>query len=106
MIVGAGAPADLHLVNTCTVTAVADDKSAQGRPPRPARQPRGPCGATGCSVQVGREAFAAVDPAARLVGNEEKDGLLAEIERLLGLPDDGAEQPMARSTRRSRRSPA
>jgi threonylcarbamoyladenosine tRNA methylthiotransferase MtaB len=22
-----GAPADLHLVNTCTVTAVADDKS-------------------------------------------------------------------------------
>src|SRR5262249_46460186 len=39
---------------------------------------------TGCSVQVGREAFAAADPAARLVDNRSKDGLLEEIEQLVG----------------------
>ncbi|MET0817270.1 MAG: hypothetical protein ABWZ67_06935, partial [Solirubrobacteraceae bacterium] len=39
---------------------------------------------TGCSVQVGREAFAAADPDARLVDNRAKDALLEEIERLVG----------------------
>ena len=38
---------------------------------------------TGCSVQVGPEAFAAVDPDARLVGNDGKAALLAELEALL-----------------------
>jgi threonylcarbamoyladenosine tRNA methylthiotransferase MtaB len=35
-------------------------------------------------VQVGREAFAAADPDARLVDNRSKDALLEEIERLVG----------------------
>ena len=41
---------------------------------------------TGCSVQVGPEAFSAVDAAARLVGNDDKAALLAELEALLRLP--------------------
>jgi threonylcarbamoyladenosine tRNA methylthiotransferase MtaB len=95
-----GSGADLHLVNTCTVTAVADEKSR--RAVRRARRasPGATVVVTGCSVQVDRAAFAAVDAAARLVANDEKDGLLAEVERLLGAPggrgvgaDGGAAPP-------------
>ncbi len=92
-LVAPGSPADLHLVNTCTVTGVADDKSRKAVRRARRASPEADLIVTGCSVQVGRAAFAALDPGARLVGNEEKDGLLAEVERLLGAPGsprDGA----------------
>jgi threonylcarbamoyladenosine tRNA methylthiotransferase MtaB len=92
-LVAPGAPADLHLVNTCTVTAVADDKSRKAVRRARRASPDATVIVTGCSVQVGRVAFAAADPAARLLGNEEKDGLLAEVERLLGLPDHASGAP-------------
>ncbi len=88
-LVGDGTAVDLHLVNTCTVTAIADEKSRKALRRARRASPGAAVIATGCSVQVGRAAFAAVDPEARLVTNEEKDGLLAEVERLLGLPEDG-----------------
>ncbi len=81
-----GATADLHVVNTCTVTAVADDKSRKAVRRARRASPDAAVIVTGCSVQVGGATLAAVDPAARLVANEEKDGLLAEVERLLGMP--------------------
>jgi threonylcarbamoyladenosine tRNA methylthiotransferase MtaB len=92
-----GAAVDLHLVNTCTVTAVADDKSRKAVRRARRASPAATVIATGCSVQVGRAALAADDPAARLVANEEKDGLLAEVERLVGataLPGDGPHGPL------------
>ena len=92
-----GAAADLHLVNTCTVTAVADDKSRKAVRRARRTSPAATVIVTGCSVQVGGAALAAVDPAARLVANEEKDGLLAEVERMLGaaaLPGDGPHGPL------------
>ena len=92
-----GAAADLHLVNTCTVTAVADDKSRKAVRRARRASPAATVIVTGCSVQVGGAALAAVDPAAWLVANEEKDGLLAEVERLLGaaaLPGDGPHGPL------------
>ncbi len=92
-LVPPGAPADLHLVNTCTVTAVADDKSRKAVRRARRASPDATVIVTGCSVQVGRPAFAAADPAARLLANDEKDGLLAEVERLLGLPDHAAGAP-------------
>ena len=76
--------ADLVLVNTCTVTATADQKSRQAVRRARRANPDAEVVVTGCSVQVGREAFAAADPAARLVDNRSKDALLAEIERLVG----------------------
>lgn len=88
-----GSPVDLHLVNTCTVTAIADEKSRKALRRARRSSPRAVVIATGCSVQVDPAAFGAVDPAARLVANEAKDGLLAEIERLLGLPVDGDAAP-------------
>jgi threonylcarbamoyladenosine tRNA methylthiotransferase MtaB len=76
--------ADLVLVNTCTVTAEADAKS-RGVVRRARRtSPDAEIVVTGCSVQVGRDAFAAADPAARLVDNRSKDALLAELDELLG----------------------
>ena len=78
--------ADLHLVNTCTVTAAADDKSRKAVRRARRASPAATVIVTGCAVQVAPASFAEMDPAARLVANEAKDGLLAEVERLLGAP--------------------
>ncbi|HEU0245402.1 MAG TPA: tRNA (N(6)-L-threonylcarbamoyladenosine(37)-C(2))-methylthiotransferase MtaB [Candidatus Limnocylindrales bacterium] len=81
--------ADLVLVNTCTVTATADEKSRAAVRRARRANPDAEIVVTGCSVQVGPEAFEAVDGAARLVGNEDKAAFLAELEALLRLPGDG-----------------
>ena len=51
--------ADLVLVNTCTVTAVADEKSRAAVRRARRASPDAEIVVTGCSVQVGPEAFAA-----------------------------------------------
>jgi threonylcarbamoyladenosine tRNA methylthiotransferase MtaB len=83
-LVDASAPADLVLVNTCTVTATADQKSRQAVRRARRANPDAEIVVTGCSVQVGREAFAAADPGARLVDNRAKDELLRELGELVG----------------------
>lgn len=83
-VVDAGSPADLVLINTCTVTSTADQKSRQAVRRARRANPDAEIVVTGCSVQVGREAFAAADPAARLVDNRAKDGLLRELAELVG----------------------
>ena len=80
----AAAGADLVLVNTCTVTSTADQKSRQAVRRARRANPDAELVVTGCSVQVGRDAFAAADPDARLVDNRSKDALLEEVERLVG----------------------
>ena len=81
--------ADLYLVNTCTVTAVADQKSRQAVRRARRRNPEAQLLVTGCSVQVGRKAIAAADPDAHLFDNRSKERLLAELEALVRLPDEG-----------------
>ena len=83
-IVDGDRPADLVLVNTCTVTAEADAKSRHAVRRARRASPDAPIVVTGCSVQVGREAFAAADSGATLVDNRAKDALLAELDALLG----------------------
>jgi len=85
--------ADLYLVNTCTVTSVADQKSRQAV--RRARRvnPDAELIVTGCSVQVDPSAFAAAAPGARLVDNRAKDGLLAELARLAEADGGGPTDP-------------
>ena len=89
-VVGGYDPADLVLVNTCTVTAEADAKSRAAV--RRARRvnPDAEIVVMGCSVQTGRDTFAALDPAARLIDNRAKDGLLAELEALVAIPEGPA----------------
>ncbi|HLO35900.1 MAG TPA: hypothetical protein VK194_07450, partial [Candidatus Deferrimicrobium sp.] len=82
-VVDGDRPADLVLVNTCTVTAEADAKSRHAVRRARRTSPDAPIVVTGCSVQVGRDALAAADPAARLVDNRAKDALLAELDELL-----------------------
>jgi hypothetical protein len=57
--------ADLYLVNTCTVTAIADEKSRAAVRRARRANPDAEIIVTGCSVQVGPEAFAALDADAR-----------------------------------------
>jgi threonylcarbamoyladenosine tRNA methylthiotransferase MtaB len=83
-LVATGVAADLHIVNTCTVTATADQKSRQAVRRARRASPDAEIVVTGCSVQVGREAFADADPRATLVDNRSKDALLAELATLVG----------------------
>jgi threonylcarbamoyladenosine tRNA methylthiotransferase MtaB len=81
--------ADLVLVNTCTVTSEADAKSRHAVRRARRASPDAEIVVTGCSVQVGRAAFAAADPAARLVDNRSKDALLRELGELVGPAFEG-----------------
>jgi threonylcarbamoyladenosine tRNA methylthiotransferase MtaB len=83
------------VVNTCTVTSIADSKSRQaiGRARR--NNPAAQVLATGCSVHVDRATFAAIDPSARLFDNASKDRLLAVVSDLLDQSDEGPMPTMA-----------
>ena len=81
------ARADLYLVNTCTVTSTADEKSRAAVRRARRANPDASVVVTGCSVQVDPEAFAAVDARARLVGNEDKAAFLGELEALVDAGD-------------------
>lgn len=85
-----GAASDLTIVNTCTVTAVADEKSRSAVRRARRASPSGTLVVTGCSVAVDPAAFVAVDPAARLVPNDGKQVLLDELAALVGDRQDEA----------------
>ncbi|HEY5435023.1 MAG TPA: tRNA (N(6)-L-threonylcarbamoyladenosine(37)-C(2))-methylthiotransferase MtaB [Candidatus Limnocylindrales bacterium] len=82
--------ADLYLVNTCTVTSTADEKSRSAVRRARRANPRAQVVVTGCSVAVDPAAFAVVDAGARLVDNADKAAFLAELEGLLRLGDGAA----------------
>ena len=79
-------PADLILVNTCTVTSIADRKSRQAVRRARRSNPSAHVLVMGCSVVVDPAALAAADPDARLFDNESKGRLLAELDDLLTIP--------------------
>ncbi len=83
-LVDDGAPVELHVVNTCTVTGVADDKSRKAARRARRTSPDATVIVTGCSLAVDPAGFAGDDPRALLADNAAKDGLLAEVERLIG----------------------
>jgi threonylcarbamoyladenosine tRNA methylthiotransferase MtaB len=83
-------PADLVVVNTCTVTAIADRKSRQAVRRARRGNPDAQVLVTGCSVAVDPRALASADPAARLFDKESKGRLLAELAALVELPEGRA----------------
>ena len=89
-VVDGDRPAALVLVNTCTVTAEADAKSRQAVRRARRTSPEAHVVVTGCSVQVGRAAFVAAHPDARLIDHRSKDSFLAELEALIGPSVPGA----------------
>lgn len=82
---------DLVVVNTCTVTAIADRKSRQAIRRARRANPNARIVITGCAVSVDPEAMAAADPLALLFDNEAKSRLEAELASLLDLAEG---QPM------------
>jgi threonylcarbamoyladenosine tRNA methylthiotransferase MtaB len=81
------AAADLVVVNTCTVTAIADRKSRQAIRRARRANPDARVLITGCAVSVNPEAMAAADPLALLFDNEAKSRLEAELGSLLDLAE-------------------
>ena len=90
-LVDADRSADLYLINTCTVTSIADEKSRSAVRRARRANPEARVIVTGCSVQVDPATYARVDPRARLVGNAEKAAFLAELEALVGLGPVGGD---------------
>ena len=75
-----GAPADIYIINTCSVTNIADRKSRQMIHKARAMNPKAVVIAVGCYVQA-RAAELAEDAAVDiLVGNQEKGRLLPILE--------------------------
>lgn len=75
--------ADIYIVNTCTVTNIADRKSRQMLHQAKARNPKAVVVAVGCYVQTGGEEAlkdAAVDLA---IGNNKKKDLISILEEFL-----------------------
>ena len=86
-LVDGRAAADLIVVNTCTVTSIADRKSRQAVRRARRTSPDARILVTGCSVAIDPGSLAAADPLARLYDNESKGRLMAELAGLLGLAD-------------------
>jgi len=105
-LVGGREPADLVVVNTCTVTAVADRKSRQAVRRARRSNPAGQVLVTGCSVAVDRESLAGADPAARLYDNNSKNRLLADLAEMVEVPDGAATPTISGPDRASERGTA
>ena len=77
--------ADAYLVNTCSVTAVADTKSRNLVRKVHRINPEAPVFVTGCSAQLRRSDFEGIEGVARVFGCEEKHLVVPESLRILGL---------------------
>ena len=76
------ADADVYVINTCSITADADADSRRLARRAVRRNPSALVVVTGCYAQGAPQAAAAIPGVDLVVGNREKSGLLAEIERV------------------------
>ena len=79
LVVGPSQPADICIVNTCTVTHVADRKARQALRAAHRRNPDALVVATGCYVQRAREELGSVEGVGLVAGNTDKDRLVDMI---------------------------
>jgi len=95
------APADVYVLNTCTVTAAADRDNRKLVYQLGRREPGAALVVTGCQATVAPEAVAALPGVLRVVPNEDKAGLPEVLAGLVPRPDLGADGPgpAARRTR-------
>ena len=78
-LVGEDEPADVYLVNTCTVTHIADRKARQALRAARRRNPNATVVATGCYAQRSAEALQALAEVDLVVGNSGKAGLVRQL---------------------------
>jgi len=77
--------ADIYILNTCTVTHVADRKSRHWLRLAHRRNPRARLVATGCYAQRAPEELARIEGVSLVLGNEEKSRLLELMSESLGI---------------------
>ncbi len=75
--------ADVYVVNTCTVTNIADRKSRQMLHQAKNRNPRAVIAAVGCYVQAAEEVLLADNAVDLVVGNNKKSDIVAMVERCM-----------------------
>jgi threonylcarbamoyladenosine tRNA methylthiotransferase MtaB len=78
--------ADVYVVNSCTVTHVADRKARQALRAARRRSPGGMIVATGCYAERSHESLAAMEEVDLVVGNPGKDQLVARVAEWMGEP--------------------
>ncbi len=78
---------DVHVVNTCTVTHVADRKARQALRNAGRRSPDALVVATGCYAQRAPDRLAEVEGVDLVLGNVEKDTLVETVSRSRGMAD-------------------
>jgi len=87
------AEADIYILNTCTVTGVADRKSRQRLRLAHRRNPDARLVATGCYAERAPQELAGIEGVALVVGNERKLRLRRLLEEAGYLPSSGRAQP-------------
>ena len=83
--------ADIYVVNSCTVTHVSDRKSRAMLRRAVRHNPAALVVATGCVAQVNAEQLAAIEGVDLVIGNRDKENLVAIIEDYLQREHNGTE---------------
>ncbi len=84
-------PADIYIINTCTVTHVSDRKSRAILRRAVRRNPQAMVAAIGCMAQVDAEQLAAIEGVDLVIGNRDKENLPAIIEEFMAREHSGVE---------------
>ena len=77
-------PADVYVINTCTVTNLADRKSRQYIRKARSLNDKALIAVTGCYAETDREEVSAIDGVSLVVGTADKMMLFSEVEKMLG----------------------
>ena len=105
-VVETGQPADVYVLNSCTVTRTADRKARQALRAAHRRAPDALVVATGCYAQRAAQELREVPGVALVAGNSRKAELVREVLRLRGQTASpctvGVEPPWPRLPRRTR----
>ncbi len=78
-VVGQDAPVDVYVLNSCTVTHVADSKARRALRAARRRNPRATIVATGCYAQRSPETLRKLDEVDLVLGNTEKASLVRHV---------------------------
>jgi threonylcarbamoyladenosine tRNA methylthiotransferase MtaB len=89
-IVPPTAPAEVYVVNTCSVTHVADRKSRSWLRRSARANPQALVVATGCYAESGKATLEAMDEVGLIIGYKQKDDLLSLVNHRLGIRDQGS----------------
>lgn len=82
-VVGETDPADAYIINTCTVTSLADRKSRQYIRRMKKISPDSIVAVTGCYVQIKPDEVAAIDGVDIIAGTNEKENILSYIQEFI-----------------------